>query len=817
MKKRILIISLCLVFLAACAIIYVNTVILPVRIKSLLINTLREQTQKEVSIGRLEFNIFRGLFLEGLKIYDDKGTIISLKEASCAFVIPPIFKRTLIIPFIKLKSAEIFLERRPDNTFNLADLFSAKKKLPGESGFKLLVYKIKVSGAQVNFKDNTLTPEFNKTIDNIDLTFWLSLPAAVKFHLKTKAQIPSLLKIEAAGAYRIGEKQLAAKISLQDNAPQEFLPYYRALGIEIARGSTAILADLKLQNNILEITLAAQNKGLNIAKENILLTLNAETKASIRYLLENKQLEFSGTSSVHDTRISGLKFVGDIESVEADIAFNNAGLSCDKLKAIVLGLPVIAKVRLENFTSPLLDIDAVSSVDLVLLKGILKDRLQFAILADIQGTGNLFVGVKNALAVGEPAKISGYLDLINTSVKLEKLKYPIEDIQGRIEFDPLQIKWPQLNFTYQGTAYKTIGALTDFAAPQVSLGLYSPQLSLDSAFSINNKMVQLSRCQGKYLNSQFFARGTIDIAKPLETPMDINAELNLDLQDLKEAFKESRGKIEKMRLQGAIGVQCSVKGNINDFKSCSIQAKALSPAVSAYGLQLKDFLLDYNQAGGLVDIPVMHCSLYGGAVDAIAKMNLNSQNLPYTIDINISAVKLEELKLDTPAKDKDIAGLIQAQAKLNGFSNDISRLSGTGQISISGGKLWQLDLFKGLGALVFAQDFANIIFHEGYCGFIVQDKSVSTDNLKLKSSIAELSGSARIGFDSSIDAALNVEILDEGVPLSGTFKDITTVILGQGSKFGVIKISGTLQQPKYKFKPAVVNIIQGIQKIFFNK
>ena len=76
--------------------------------------------------------------------------------------------------------------------------------------------------------------------------------------------------------------------------------------------------------------------------------------------------------------------------------------------------------------------------------------------------------------------------------------------------------------------------------------------------------------------------------------------------------------------------------------------------------------------------------------------------------------------------------------------------------------------------------------------------------------MTNLNGSLKIGFDSSVDASLNVHVLDEKVPLSGTFKDITTSIVGQGGLFGVIKISGTLKEPKYRFQTAVMNLLKGL-------
>jgi hypothetical protein len=264
-------------------------------------------------------------------------------------------------------------------------------------------------------------------------------------------------------------------------------------------------------------------------------------------------------------------------------------------------------------------------------------------------------------------------------------------------------------------------------------------------------------------------------------------------------------------------VNFNLNGNINDFKSCDIEAKFSGSPVSIYGLQADELLMTYNQADGIADIPLIHLALYSGTVEASAKMNLASDNLPYWIAANMQGVKIEKLKLDTAAKGKDIAGTLQAQVKLNGFSNDLSRLSGAGEIFITEGKLWQLNLFQGLGSLLFARDFANIIFNEGYCAFTVKDKYIFTDSLKLKSNITDLSGQVRIGFDSSIDASLNVQVLDEMAPVTGTLKDIATAIIGKAGRFGVIKITGTLKEPKYKFQPAVADIIKGLKDSIFGQ
>ena len=204
-------------------------------------------------------------------------------------------------------------------------------------------------------------------------------------------------------------------------------------------------------------------------------------------------------------------------------------------------------------------------------------------------------------------------------------------------------------------------------------------------------------------------------------------------------------------------------------------------------------------------------------MDAAFNVNLKSKDTPYLFTAALQGVEIKELKNDTPAKNKDISGIIQGEVKLSGSLGDLAGSQGTGKVAITKGKLWELDLFKGLGKLLFSQDFANITFSEGSCAFSIHDKSISTDELMLKSNMINLSGPVKIGFDNSINAKLNVDIISELVPLTGTFKDVTTALVGQSGKFAVITVSGTLKEPKYRFQAAIADIIKGLADSFLRK
>lgn len=809
------IIALALIFILAAGIIYLNRVILPIKVKSLIIDNLQDLTQKKVSLKELQLNIFKGLVLRDLSIYDETKTFLELKEASCTFFILPVFKKMIIIPTVRIKSPNLFLKRRPDNTFNIQDIISKITAKKPKSKFTISVYKISVSNATLQFEDDTFPEAFTKSMQNLNINLSLSLPASVKFKFKAEISANPVMKMSGMGEFIIPREEWRAKISLQNLSPKEFTGYCRNLGINVSEGLLDSLINLKVKDKILYLNLEAGNRNLLFNKDKISARLSSKVKADIKYALQDKQLDFSGKAQILNAKLSGLDYVGEIGNINGEIAFNNSGISADRLLADFEGAPIQARLNFSDFKNPLLKLNVTSSPNLDLLTRILQDKFNIGIPAQLNGGSKLSLDLNAKEGV---LQLSGSLDFLNATAKLEKINSELEEINGGLWFSRNGLKWQDLNLKYQGQYYKTSGTLTNFESPGVRLTLVSKDLFLESGFSVNKQLVNFLKFSGKYIDSEFSITGTLNTAAPSRIEADLAGSSDIRLENLRSALNKYREQIEQIRPSGIVHAQFNLKGNIGDFKTLAIDAAFSAPSVSAYGLKASDFFINYSQADGLIDIPLMRLSLYGGTVEANAKMNLNSDNLPYWVAADIKDVEIEKLKLDTEAKEEDIAGTIRAQFKISGFNDDISKLSGAGHISIADGKLWQLNLFKGLGKLLFAKDyFAQIIFHEGSCDILVRDKYISTDNLRLKSDITNLSGSVKIGFDNSIDASLNVQVQDELVPVSGTFKDITTAIIGEAGRFGIIKISGTLKEPKYKFRPAVGDIINGLKKAIFGK
>jgi hypothetical protein len=621
------------------------------------------------------------------------------------------------------------------------------------------------------------------------------LPASVKFKLSAIVPAAQSIKIRASGEFKIPQQELSVKLNILNFPPDELSAYYQESGLKITTGLINALADLKIKGNLLYADLQAQGSNLNILKDNTGVKVNPGLRAVLEYDLSAKTLKYSGSCQVSDAEISGVDAVGKISAVNASITFNNSGLKTEDLRATVLGLPFKGKATLDNFSDPYIDVKVVSGLSLASLQELLKDKFKFEFPGTVDGKGNLYFEAKGGLFGAGNLEAGGYIEFINAGLNLKNINYPIQGINGKISFAK-----DKLN-----------------PALLIGVDLKSSEISLISSLNFDNKLVNILKCSGTYLNSEFSASGNIDTADNSGAQVDLAGELLIDLKDLKAPLNKFKEQLDKANPEGSLNAKFKLFGKANDLAGWIINAEVAGDSVSLYGLKGQDLFINFIQDAGIASISSMRLSLYGGSLSAFFRTNLKSGNYPYLFNANLEDVKIEELKLDTPAKAKDISGIIQGDVKASGFLGDLAGSQGSGKVAITKGKLWELDLFKGMGKLLFSQDLANITFNEGSCEFNIQDKSIFSDKLELKSNMVNVSGPVKIGFDGSISARFDVNILNEFVPLTGTFKDVATAIIGQSGKFAVIKISGTLKEPKYKFQAAVTDIIKSLADTFLKK
>lgn len=842
------------ILLGGLGIIYLNKVVIPIKLKSLIIQNLETLTQKKVSLGSVQFNLFKGIILTNLSLSDGQKELISVRNASCYFLILPILKeKKVFIPGITLDEPKIFLERKADNTFNLLELLPKQPAAGGKQKLSLIISRVIITKGKIDFLDNSLSPAFSQSLDELNLNASLSLPTNIQFDSQFKILTASPTTVTANGEFQIFNQHLLAKLLINNLEPQEFAPYYRALRIAITDGrvNSSIDLNLNLKDSLLNADITAQGKNLHLSQEDIQMKLSSEItshlsyriqdkmlnaditaqnkdvtvskghlhmqldsriKANLQYNLKNNQLHYSGTADLQKANISGIETINELQNLSAQIKFSDTKVNSENVFATVWGLPFEAKITLEDFHNPLLSLEGISQLNLAAGQKILAEKFKIALPAAITaGEGRLSLSLKTRVPLREPLQLIGSLSIQKAAIKAEKIASPFTDIQGLFEFNLNELKWPKLQFKYLGQHYTTDGALTNFKSPQVGLNLNSEKLSLRAAFTLEGPLLKISKCAGKFLNSNFSFSGDINTSDPDSLQTNILSNSEISLSDLKEIpLPALQGQLEKIQPEGLVKVKLSLNGNINQPKFCSLSASISSSFLSLYGLKTDKVLLEYTQSEGLTDIILPVFSFYDGTMEALVRINFDSENMPFRIETKIMDINIEKLKTDTPLKTQDIAGTLQSVTTLNGFMANPAQLSGAGKILIKDGKLWELNLFKGLGKIIFLKDFASIVFHKGYCEFFIKDKTIFTENLQFVNPMVEIEGRGKIGFDSAIEATLNVHLSDEFIPGTGTFKDITTMLMGQAGRFGIIGIKGTLQKPEFRYKTPKLEIIKDL-------
>ncbi|MEK6568262.1 MAG: AsmA-like C-terminal region-containing protein, partial [Candidatus Omnitrophota bacterium] len=682
----------------------------------------------------------------------------------------------------------------------------------------------------LTFKDNRLNADSkiqcNKITalkDKITLKLNSTISAGVNYNLKDKQLAYSgsadIIDTNVSGIEAIGEiNDISARINFDNQGLSSDKIIANCFGLNLT--AKAWLSDFN--NPVVSLELKSESdlkSAQNILSQKFKLSLPAELsgKGQLWVKLETslppKEMPaLSGSLELVSAQAVYKEFGLILKNINGPLEFNLNQLSWADISFDWLDSSYKTEGSLSNFKDPLLSLKLSSSgLNLSRIQEVISEKFKLKVPVNIAGSGKLALKLKTGLPAREIPQIDGSLDISSADIKITEFNQSLTGVRGHLEFTQNTLNWSKVNFNYLDTAYASEGRMKNFLSPLIDLELSSAELKLKSNILLNNKLIKISALEGKYLNSNISLSGTINSAQSKAIYADINAALEIDLKNLEKPLAKFKDQLEKIKPKGIIKAKLNLNGNINDLKSAQGHLRLESSSLSLYGLKPEELLLDYNQANRLADIPLLRVSLYGGTIDANAKVNLDSPSLPFKLELGVQEIKIEKLKQDTPLKTQDLSGTLEAITKLNGLLTDFSKLSGSGKVLIKEGRLWQLNFFKGIGEILFTKDFANVVFNEGYCEFFIKDQFLFTDNLRLRSNIVDLEGKGKVGFDGTLDAAINTQVSEGLTPETGTMKDFTTALLGQAGRFGVIKLSGTIQEPKYKFQATVTDVMKGLK------
>jgi hypothetical protein len=769
MRKAAYIFLALLAITAFVWVFYLNEVVLPEKVRELSVAFMEGATGGSVHVGPAKFNIVRGVVLSNVLLNDGSDYIFTAEDISCGFVLPALFKRRIIVPSIKVEKPVIYLKRAPDGAFNISKLiteFMSSDAVKTDA----VIRKILIHDAKVRFIDRAVSPEFAKDIDQISAEIGFDLPHDIKFSVKREADDDLLSGFAFSGSYDIAKKRLEAKASFGTRSPEEFEPYYAATGLKFEGGSVDIIVEAESADN---------------------------------------EFHYGGVMDVEGLSVKGVDVFREIHRLKGRVELVSSGMTAKSMDGSIFGIPVKLGFDYSKKPEPSFTVKISSDVELEALNDLLRTEFNIDTRAGIEGAGKVEFEAGYSGDPGAPPDIKGSVSFEDASVTIPNTSLLIEGASGLINFTGKDIKWSDVDFVISGGDYVTSGRVKDIKQPEIEMSLSSKDMRLDGALTVKGNVISFSRLSGKYLNSVFDVSGSVDISDPAVVDSDLSGIIEMELKDLPIMMKWPKDRSEKIRPSGVVHARFALGGDIRNLKSCEIDARISGGSISLCGLKMTDAAIDYLQNNGLVWLKYIRSSFYGGTIEASVKAGVVSKDTPWTILADLKGVRIEKLKADTQFKDKDISGILRFQATLNGYPDNNNSIRGTGKVAVINGKLWQLNLFNGLGMLLFTSDFDNVLFKEGSCSFFIQDGAVFTNDIALNSDMIYIYGRGKLGPDNTVKALLKAELTEEAL-MPGMRKNITDAI----GNYTIIEIGGTLKDPKFRPRPDVGGMIENMKDYF---
>ena len=241
MRKKIILIILS-VFLAAVAggLYYMNKIVIPTVVKAKITTGLSDLTSGKVSMEKISFNLFKGVVITDLVLFekDNPGVkLCSVKEASATFLILPFFKeKKIIVPTLKVKNMTFHLTRQKDNSLNISYLLEKFKPSGSSQVPSLLVKSVRVSDSSVLFSDLTYATPVLITLNIDNLSSNISWNKAILDAGGQVGRDDKKTDIRIKGSYIYAKKVFNGNLVLENLYLESYKEYFKELPLTLESG-----------------------------------------------------------------------------------------------------------------------------------------------------------------------------------------------------------------------------------------------------------------------------------------------------------------------------------------------------------------------------------------------------------------------------------------------------------------------------------------------------------------------------------------------------------------------------------------------------
>ncbi len=519
---------------------------------------------------------------------------------------------------------------------------------------------------------------------------------------------------------------------------------------------------------------------------------------------------FTATAQVRVARAAGLARVNTAQEIAAQVIYEDGAFLFSQGRARVLNHDIAAEGEIRGEA---LEVSVTGTFPLADVTRFLSAETPWPD-HEISGTAQAVITLHRTLAAGEKTQIAGEAAINDIWLKLNKYDKTFSAETGRIQFDiPSQtVSWDFSDISYDGASYASSGTLTDFRMPHIVLELEGPHLSLRADAVRRADVVAFKACSGRWHNSAFQFTGTWEKTGEI---VDIEAEALLELANLELLPEAAPPVLKKIAGKGPCRVTARLKGPLKTPALWTLEARATSDAVRLAGYYIEDIFLEYEQLERRGFIRNATFTAYEGTGLIKGRLDFTKEVPAFALRAALDNLNLEKLKGDTPLRGRTFFGILSMNVSAQGTIDDPDSITGGGRFSIKNGNVWEFNPLRGLGSFLFIPRFTNIVFKDAQGDYFIREGHIETDNLELIGPKLGLLIEGKMSLKGELDFLVNTQI-----PLgpAGRIKEIAQSVqtITKAGSLTAIRVTGTVEEPKYKLRPVGANIVKKFTDLFSN-
>jgi hypothetical protein len=407
------------------------------------------------------------------------------------------------------------------------------------------------------------------------------------------------------------------------------------------------------------------------------------------------------------------------------------------------------------------------------------------------------------------------IELTKGSLSLKMLPYRLDDLRASLTYGPDEngltrivaksIEGRHGEMTTSASGYQTVEDNGNWRAhyDKFTVENLVPNQELLDALAqlpgLRQLFSNLDPDQTLRLDGAMDFKGTPDPADPITAAWDLDTYFFGGTIHTGLDFKNLRGKVHARGNWD--GEEARVNGDV-DFSAARILDYDLTDVRGPFRVEQGTLMFGAGDTqrvrppGALEDRKRITARLFDGTLllDGAATL---SETPEYRVLVQLRNARLERFAALHAPKQRDLSGITNGWAKLEGKGSSTQGVTGMGQVQIQPAALINMPLMLQMyGDLSFSASRNDYVFNQAFLDFGIQYGRFNFKRIQLNGDTIGFEGSGNVDFDNNANLTFYSRLGRNQVPIP-----IVHELVGEATKGWVrIQVSGRLDQPRTKIE-----------------